>query len=339
MINRMDLDNPEVIALINKKYEKLVPVASNRALMEIKRIRENYEFYKTHSLEQIIDKYKSEAKEKYLDISDYNALAAFAKRKIASEKGNSDISLALINKEIEKMSDSDKKRIATNYKKRSYELYVSKKVNEAKRDIAFYSGLSEEQFDDYSNLLHEKIFTDYLIKIREQAIVDSAIELGVDIPSCLDEKELLDKESEKILSIENQSEDDIKLKEKIKKKIKFVDDYLTEYAKPTYLSLATGAVTGAILGMLVGKETLDTTASISTYILSSPAIVSALIATHNLVDNTSYFHNRKNIEEAKKLGLLDLFVAKTKISKELKEFLEPGEGERSIGHGGKNGLY
>ena len=193
-------------------------------------------------------------------------------------------------------------------------------LENAQKDMLAFGLMTKEQAEKYVSLYFQMCLTANSYEARKKAIYETAKEQGAKPPKCLREKRVIYKEASRIAKIEEQTEEDISLKNRVVNKIKQIDSKIYNNLRLTLTTIGLGVLISTVTGMCIINNTGNETAGITAVLLGSPIIIGGIATAYKTPDIKDYLKDKKTIEEAKNLGLLDHLVNWNKASKEFSDY-------------------
>lgn len=340
---RLDLSNPSNIELIDEKYSNKIKDARMDAIQDSERLYNTIYRYKNLSFEQIYKDITSKADRKYLNMNEDEALRRAVEESL-SKRINGRVPKNAVNEIIGKLSLERRNKIIKQYKEDKYNSMVEKEVKKVKKDLYIFGLMSEEQATNYVYYFREVCYARNLYKLREEAIIETAEELGVMPPLCVENNNII-RNNHKILKTEEQNEKDISKKEKIKDSLKKLDKSVYENFSLIMKSVGTSTLAGVIAGILSINNGADTSKAIATSLITSSIVLAGIFTTYQALFNSedikNFFADKKTVKEAKAVGLVDLFSDWDIASRRLADYEKKiNEENKTIEYdGGINGLH
>lgn len=354
MRDRLNVFDPIIIKLIESEYSTLKTKADRLARYETKELVNLIDYYRSTSFEDVESKIRKEAKANFIDIDDNTALRRGLFQKIENyyEKSYYDFSrlsqeekLKLIKNEVESsikyMEPEEKKKVIDNYRKNNYKKFLNIQLNNAKNLYDLYAYISVDEVKEYVSLFYDFRIRENLLDARIASVVNVAKKKNVDLPLSLVDKRSIsavDKESKKIISIDDREDKFDALKErafnKAKEAVQFVRDNSRMTAEITALGVIIGSISYMGLYGLTGDQTLGT----ASMIFTTPLVIAGLTASYKKILK---FDDQYAIDEAKHDGVLE---RKENYEKAKKKFVDYTDNlkKKYISMeivGGNNGLH
>lgn len=324
----LDVSNPEVINQVNKEYEKYKPYIEEEARKDAIDLLNSITYYKYTSQEDIYADIKRRARMKYLEMNDNYALTQALTEKLKEKYKNSKESNEVIAKKIyaeEKtirstLKDEQKQDIIKSYKQDKYSKTVEIETKKADDSIMTFSLMSEEEKNNYVGLYYKLSLNKNKYDFRKRAISSVSNQMGVKSPECLKETAPLFNKANRIVNMEEQTEKDKELKTKIKDKIDKLDKAIYQNLRLTLLTIGVSVLTPTVIGMYIIQNSGNEALAIKSVLVGCPLIIAGITAAYKSQDIKDYFHDKKTLDEAKKLGLIDSLVDWSKSSKEFEKY-------------------
>ena len=335
MGKRLDVNDPKIIEIIESKYSKKKDKAMKDASTQCENLISTIEFYKSHSYDEVYNIKMSNIKKKYDNMNNKTALRnatilAFEK------KGKTDVPENEIQSIMKKITPSAANSIINKYKAFCFE----KEMESFKSEYAFFTSIPDEEIISFSGLYQELYLSESLYYAKEKSIKETAVELNVDVPLCLSNNSAIDTEAERIINISDANEEEKTFISKFREKCDKIYDYLEENEKDVVLSTGLSGLTGACSFLAYINQKADLAPAVGTAIISSSLMLAILLTLYNSYDIKCFFEDKKTVAEAKKLGLLDLFINFTNVYKEYNSYKEKYDSAKKEEKGGtNNGLH
>lgn len=338
----LDITNQKVLEQIISKYSIKVSEADTKSKQTAKDLSESIDYYRTHNEEEIISDIKAEAFEKISSLDDNNALRLAAISKFAKES-NKKIPDEYIKSTINKLSEDRKKQLIKEYKTETFNTYVNKKVNSMRKNNNFWFYMTDEQKKKYVSLYKDFSLAKDLLDARISAIKETADENGVLPPSCITNMKPVDKIANRVIKIEDQDKQDRIVAGGIKEKITRLFNDLQKNMGPTAIEIGICQIFVPFIGYMVNALYERKDATIKAIIATEAVIIAGAVISFNSDTIRDFFKDQKTIEEAKKLGILDLLINCGRANMKFASYTKKLEKEygtiNEIVNGGNNGLH
>lgn len=339
MKKRLDVKDPNVRKLIDEKYA----VKKNSITIESNNIGEQMvhtiEFYKSHSFEEICEIRKKELEKEFREMDQATALRN-ATILAFKNKGKTNVPKKLIQDVINKITPEAAVNIIANYKKIGFKDRLDEIYKSEKMSYEFFGSIPDEEKIRFSSIYQEMVISQDVFKAREESIKETAKELELDLPLCLENKDTVSAESSRIISMSEADEKERTFINKVKESCNKAADFFEEKENLISLSFGSSVAVGACAFVNYLNHSIQLNPAIASAVFASSLTMATCMALFNSYDIKCYFEDKKTISEAKELGLIDLLVNMSIATKAYNDEAEKYKSDyiRQM-EGGKNGLH
>ena len=226
--------------------------------------------------------------------------------------------------------------IIGNYKK----IAAKEGVLISERDYRIFSLVDDNEKVDFAKAKQENDYFAELYHAKIEAIEEVAAEKKKNVPECLSNMSPINRKVNKIVSISDANEQEMSFGDKLRNAHEKFWDYYEEHETPISLSFATGFVAGACKFLMhinqkaeLAPALLETAAAFAIISAGAYTIYNVM---YNFDEIKSFFKDKKTLDEAKDLELIDLLANWGKASKKFNDYKDQIE-ERTRKEG-MNGL-
>lgn len=211
------------------------------------------------------------------------------------------------------------------------EAVLNKELERAKTSFEFFNKLDGQTMTEFTALYQEMYLGEEIYKARTSAIKETATEYGVSLPLCLANEVSVSARANKIISLTDTNEKERSLIGK-----------MTESLRNDKTNAALIAGTSVMVAACQFVNYTNHRADIVPALLSSAGVfalsMAILTTLYNASEIKEFFKDTRTVEEAKKLGLLNLLVNWGTAEKKFSDYQEKVQNTKTP-EGGRNGLH
>ena len=337
-MKRLDITDQEVLNSIEEKYSISKANAVLKASEAADKLLYTIDYYNSHSYDDVCLSLKKKV-ELQLEIMDKETALKNATMLAFKNKGIYDASESDVKDIMDKLSTSEAANIIRNYKRITYKEEVSKELKSAKLNYDFFTSIKDTNKMQYASLFQELQLAGDLYRSRLDAIKNTADELGLEEPLCLENIDAIHSEGVRILATSDTDENEKSFIAKTREKLSNIKEHFgndeTMYAKITALSFMAGACN--FLNRI--NHSTELTPALISAGGTFAVLMAGLTTINNAANIKNYFKNKSTIEEAKNLGVINLLENWCYALKEFNEFETNIKYNAKENNGGANGLH
>jgi hypothetical protein len=315
----LDIKDPKVIEKIIKKYSIQVGDAEEKVTKAVESLKSRIEYSRTHTEEEIYAAIEKKTKEEYVEMDNNKALRSAIIKEFA-KKSSKKLPEEAIENAIKKMTDERKRQLIIRYKNAWYKEAMNQRTKEVETHYPIYSCLNEKEMEEYIELYAENYLKGLLFHAREDAIKETADELGVKPPLCITNMKAVDAVSNRIIKTEDQDEQDKIKAGGLRERFKRLSLAVRKTAVPTLAEIGVCQIIVPFVGYMAHSVYNKSDVTAGVVIASEAIIVAGAVISFQSENIRGYFKDKETVEEAKKLGILDLLVNWGKAWMKLDEY-------------------
>ena len=340
MKKQFDINNPELLESIETKFRKKKDEVVLNSNITGEKMISTIDYYKSHSLEEVLEIITNEIKEKYKKMDTKTALRN-ATILAFKNKGREDVPEKEIQGIIKKVTPDAASIIIANYKKIAIDKELQKALEDERKSYEFFSSIPEEEKVHFAALYQDMCLAQDLYKAKENSIKETAKEFDLELPSCFSNISAVDSESNRVIGMRDANENETSIRNNIKEKLSKISDFMEENRTPLTLSFGVSFMAGACAFLSKINKSAELAPALTSGIITTSLLMAGLVTVLNSLDIKQFFEDKKSLKEAKELGLFGLLVNACDATKEFNTLSDKVKKEANLleNNGGYNGLH